>query len=226
MVARSELERAVRSAGTAGERIASFGALLSSATGLGRRLVVVGGSAISVYSRGEYVSEGIDVVGDGARIARTLRRWGFHPTEKGPRTYWAREDLGLLVDVIDRPDYVGLNEGIRTGSTPYGPVRLAAVEDLIVRRLVFAMRERDPEFLDEAVLLWLRFAEDLDHDYLAHHVRFEGVGAAFRQLQRRASAVAARPLRAVGGDRARAPRTVRSAITARARPRAGRARRR
>jgi hypothetical protein len=192
MVTRLEFERALRMAQSSGERVALFGALLARESGLGERLVVVGGSAISVYTAGAYVSKDIDVVGKRTRIAPVLQRWGFEFDERHGRGYWVRDDLRILVDVINRSDYVGLLEGTREQSTRVGPVRIAAVEDLILRRLVFSKRGRSPELLNQATLLWLRYGEELDEEYLESQSKYEGVYDLYRELKRRATTVSNR----------------------------------
>jgi hypothetical protein len=187
MRVRRDIEAALARARSPGERVAFLGALLASESKLGDRLHVVGGSAISVYTEGAYVSKDIDVVGPVRRISPVLRRWGFRQVDRKDRRYWARDDLGILIDIIDRADYVGLAEGTRLEQTAYGPVRISAVEDLIVRRLVFAKRGRNRELLDQATLLWVRFGKELDQEYLDYHVRFEDVLDTFSEMKRRAS---------------------------------------
>jgi hypothetical protein len=186
MVTRTEFERAVRSARSAGERVAFLGALLARASGLGEKLVVVGGSALSVYSGGAYVSEDVDLVGRATELVPVLQRWGFTPREVGHRRYWVHEELGFFLDLIDRPEYVGLSEGTRIEETAFGPVRLSAPEDLILRRLILAKRQRQSEPLDQAVLLWHRFGQDLDDEYLSYHIRFEDIGDMYQEMLRRA----------------------------------------
>lgn len=182
-----DLVQALSKARTHGERVALLGALLAKDSGLGDTLVIVGGSALSVYTHGAYVSKDIDIVGVAKRLAPTLRRWGFHRKVRQGRGYWVRDDLGLLIDVIDRQDYVGLNDATRVEETRFGPVRIAAVEDLIIRRLVFAKRTRRRELLDQATLLWIRFGSELDVEYLDYHARFEDVQDLFRLMKRRAT---------------------------------------
>jgi hypothetical protein len=186
MVTRREFEAALAATRLPGERVAVFGALLARDSKLGDRLVVVGGSAISIYTEGTYVSQDIDIVGRASRLAPVLKRWGFEYAERGHRGYWTRDDLGILVDVIDRSDYVGLLGATRTAATAYGPVRVAAVEDLIVRRLVFAKRDRNVELLDQAALLWARFGREVDTEYMDYQIRFEDVLDMYREMQRRA----------------------------------------
>lgn len=173
MADRDPFERMVSRETNPGRRAALVGAWLARASRAA--VVVVGGSAISVYTDGLYVSEDIDVVAPRSRLSGPLRRFGFQFEERGSRGYWVHPRLRLLVDVIDRPDYVGLTEHLQTVVTPAGPVQIAAVEDLIIRRLIIAKRDRRRASFDQAALLWLRFGPSLDTDYLAHLARYEGV---------------------------------------------------
>ncbi len=181
MVSREEFEEAVRAESTVRGRITTFGALLAKATRLGASLVVVGGSAISVRTSGTYVSEDIDVVGPKTRIVPVLKRWGFSLDEK-ERPYWVRADLGLVVDIAG-PKHTGHRPEVI--ETRYGPVRIAAPEDLIVRRLIFAKRDADPRYLNEAALVLRGAGAGIDFGYLEALVRYEQVEDVYRELRRR-----------------------------------------
>lgn len=201
MVDRAGFDRALTAARTWADRVAFFGALLARDSRLGKRLVVVGGSALSIYTAGGYVSKDVDVFAPRPRVEPTLRRWGFRFEGERERGYWVRADLALLIDIIDRPDYVGLVEGIHTEPTPYGPVRIAAVEDLLLRCLVFALRTRRRELLEQAALLWVRFGQALDREYLEVSARREGVEDLLRTVVERGRLV--RPPRSSPRGRSR-----------------------
>jgi hypothetical protein len=168
-------------------RVATFGALLAKESGLGSKIVIAGGSAFAVYSHGQFTSEDVNVVGERSRISPVLKRWGFRPEEdEDGRVYWRRDDLGLLIDIIHRAGTSGSGgSGItRKIMTSQGAVRVSAVEDLIVRRLVFWSRDGTPQLLEQATLLFAENREGIDIDYLESEVRYERVGAAYRELQR------------------------------------------
>jgi hypothetical protein len=168
-------------------RVATFGALLAKESGLGSKIVIAGGSAFAVYSHGQFTSEDVNVVGERSRISPVLKRWGFRPEEdEDGRVYWRRDDLGLLIDIIHRAGTSGSGRsGItRKIMTSQGAVRVSAVEDLIVRRLVFWSRDGTPQLLEQATLLFAENREGIDIDYLESEVRYERVGAAYRELQR------------------------------------------
>lgn len=187
MVDRKEFERRLGRVRRTDERFAVFGALLAMASRLGDRLVIVGGSAITIYTNGEYVSGDLDVVGGRTKIVPVLRRWGFHFDGR----YWRRDDFGLAVEP-GRTRYFGNVRRLARFETTVGPVRLAAPEDLILRHLVYAKGEhgvRSRKAIDEAVLLWKRFEASIDRAYLEQEVRDERVEAPFEEMVRRGRTV-------------------------------------
>ncbi|MFY9716711.1 MAG: hypothetical protein WAK40_02080 [Thermoplasmata archaeon] len=112
-------------------RILYFAALLRREAGLGPDdLVVVGGSAIEIYTEGAYVSGDIDVCAPREPIASVLDKWGF----KQPGREWSRLDWKIVLDVV-APRVSGSMRLSRVVETPYGLVRIGAVEDLIIVRL-------------------------------------------------------------------------------------------
>ncbi len=187
MLSKIGFDEALRSASDSAKKIAIFGALLAKASGLGQNLTIAGGSAITLYSRSRFVSEDVDVVGESTRIVPVLRKWGFQPEkDTDGRVYWRRDDLGLFVDIIHRSLRSGRGKSGRTRTfvTAAGPVRVSAIEDLIVRRLVFWSRSGKPELLDQAIVLYSENKDDLDIGYLEAEIRWEGVEEAYRELQR------------------------------------------
>lgn len=191
-VTKAEFESAIKSTTAPELRSAVLGALLAGATG--SNPVITGGSAIAIRTEGRFVTKGVDIIGLASRISPVLRRWGF-VREVKERGYWTRRDLGLLVDVINRADYPGLESGLLTFHTPYGPVRVAASEDLILRRLIYWSTGGKrgytlDQLMDQAVTLFLDQRGALDDEYLEVWVRQEGVEMAYSELRRRAEAAA------------------------------------
>jgi hypothetical protein len=191
-VSRHAVEEAMASTNELHERTAILGALLTRAVGSRSDVIVVGGSAIAIWTHGAYVSGDVDIVGQKRRIAPALEAWGFIPERDGARRYWTRAEFGLAVDIIGRKDYVGLLEGILRIETPYGTVRIAAVEDLILRRLVFWKREGRPELMDQAIMLFVDQRARLDGEYLEVMTRRERVEDAYVEMQRLALAATSR----------------------------------
>lgn len=161
----TEVEAALKLDPTPASRILYFGALLARESG--SEVVIVGGSAIEVHSRGKYASGDIDLRADRARVARVLRKWGF----RNPSRMWVRSDWGIFVDIVG-DKYSGDAYRYTEVVTPYGRVGLAVPEDLIVKRLArikhWKGSEQDKrEDLAQAKLLWDEYRSSIDLQYLA-----------------------------------------------------------
>ena len=175
----AEFERTVATAPEPESRIAWFGALLTKESRT--EVEIVGESAIDIYlSSADYVSQDVDLVGRKDRVAPVLRRWRFQQVEgRSHRVYWFKDAIGL-VDIVGAGDRSGLRP--RVVQTPVGPVRVSAVEPLIVRRLVRAHREKSDGLYGQA--LKLARLGNLDWDYLEALTRYEGVAALWKKLRK------------------------------------------
>lgn len=184
---RKEFEAAIASAPSEEERLAYFGALLSRETGLGSRLVIVGGSAIEIYLTAQvYTSQDIDVVGARSDIAPVLSKWGFSAESgRSRRVYWVKDGLGA-VDLVGARDRSGLPP--RHWPTPYGEVMLGPIEFLIVRRLMRTVSDRDPDLFRQAEALALRYPKGLDWEYIRVLAKAENVLPLVGQLEDRVRA--------------------------------------
>ena len=146
------------------QRILNFGALLARESG--SEVVVVGGSAIEVYTRGRIVSDDIDIRAERSKIWKVLGEWGFRDHGKT----WIRSDWKIAIDVVG-DKYSGDPYRTRLVSTRYGPVRLAAVEDLIVKRLASAKHWQQPRDVGQAALLLELYTAEIDQTYLEQMAR-------------------------------------------------------
>lgn len=175
-----ELGRVLARASSGAERNLWLGALLEKETSV--RVVIVGGSAIEVYTSGMYVSGDLDLVGERGSIILALERWGFRREGR----LWSRSDLELWVDPVGR-DYTGDVRRLRQVSTPYGPVRLASVEDLIAKRLieVKVWPRAGTEMFDQAVALAAEYDEDVDWEYITLVAKRERADDLVPELRRR-----------------------------------------
>jgi len=164
-------------------RLRIFSALLAKESGLGTNgMTVVGGSAIEIYTEGDYVSEDLDLVVD-SRVSVTdvLKRWGFRDHGKG----WSKDEWALFVDPMQQPDS-GSRRLSQIIATSVGSFRIASVEDLIIRRVreSIAWPNRQVAF-SHAVLLVERSGSNLDWDYIGFYARREGWENLVVDLQRR-----------------------------------------
>lgn len=158
-------------------RVLYFAAMLSEEVGSGS-LIIVGGSAIEVYTAGAYASGDTDVVGDQAGIEKALRKWGFKKDGMG----WFRKGWPFFIQVVGR-EYSGSLEKTREVETPYGRVRLAAVEDLIVKRLASAMSTGAKSDYGDAVLLAKDFEGQIDWAYAVEMARLWQTSELLKQLR-------------------------------------------
>lgn len=176
----AEFDRIIALAPKPEDRIAWFGALLAKESRT--QVEIVGGSAIEIYlSSTEYMSQDVDLVGRRDRITPVLRRWRFRQLGgRSRRVYWFKPAIGL-VDIVGAGDRSGLPP--RVVETPYGLVRVSAVEPLIVRRLTRAHREKSDELFGQAV----RLAKQgkLDWEYLEVMIRYERATPALKRLRER-----------------------------------------
>jgi hypothetical protein len=179
---REEVARILRSQTGAATRDLYFCALLTREVGDREApTVVVGGSAVEIYTEGQYISGDIDLVGKRTALARILESWGF--TRKNRE--WYSVDWKLAVDLVnDNAGMTGSRTLIRTIVTPYGPVQLAAIEDLILKRLTSAKYWQIPSDREQAAILARRYRDELDRTYLSEGAKRDGVADEWSELER------------------------------------------
>ena len=158
-----------------------FAALLRAEAGVPvEDFIVVGGSAMEVHTLGRYTSGDIDIVArQGAAVAAVLKGWKFQHEAR----IWTNDDLELVVDLV-RPPYTGSLERTTFADTPYGPVRLAGVEDLFVKRLAGGVHTRMESDLVQAQLLAETVGERMDWEYVESFARQMDVLQMARQIRR------------------------------------------
>ncbi len=126
--------------------------------------VLVGGSAVEVYTYGHYMSGDIDLVGNRELIKEILLSTGYF---KEYGRLFISEELGLFVEVPDHRlegDYERVRklkiEGLE------GEVYVIGVEDLILDRLSACKFWKSEGDCLVAEFLLKKYAEELDMDYL------------------------------------------------------------
>ena len=131
----------------------------------------MGGSALEVYTEGEYVSDDVDIVAENQeRVIKVLRAWGF----RSEGMYWVSPDFRPSVQIVGKFDS-GSKTRTQVVATPYGRVRLAALEDIVVKRLIEARFWNRPGALAEAMLAVERYGQDLDWDYITQIAKKDSV---------------------------------------------------
>jgi hypothetical protein len=166
------------------QRLRIFSALLATESGLGvEGMTIVGGSAIEIYTNGSYVSGDVDIVTDSRdAIARVLVSWSF----KNEGKWFSKKEWSLFVDVMETPG-TGSRRLTRVLTTKAGSFRVAAIEDLLIKRVREAVNWQDrEEAYDQAVLL-ARYANRVDWEYIEFYARKEGWLPQLRGLRRAAS---------------------------------------
>jgi hypothetical protein len=165
-VSRSEIEAAVEGAPSRSKRTEYIGALLARATG--EEVIIVGGSAIEVWTAGRTVSRDIDLVTPREPAGRVIESWGFAKSGR----VWRREDWDIDIDLVGR-DLTGSYSHVRTTETPFGPVGVIGVEDLIAKRLAELKHWRSSsvgqwrkELIEQVDILFIEHQSRIDEAYL------------------------------------------------------------
>ena len=180
---------AIASEKTSHRQIRTFATMLATATGLGAEgLTVVGGSALEVYTEGDYVSDDVDLVAkDRGRVVEVLRSWGF----RQDGMYWVSADFRPSVQIVGKYDS-GSRRLSQIVSTRYGRVRLVAVEEIVVKRLIEARHWRRADALAEAMLAVERYGATMDWEYVERRAEKYGVEDLVAQVRRRAGLTSAK----------------------------------
>ncbi len=184
-VPRERVEQAIASARSPAQRVLYLGALLAAA--IDAEVIIVGGSAVDVYASGIEPSLDVDLVIPEAPISaaeRVVQAWGF--VRSGRR--WRREDWELDLDFVG-PRLSGSYLKTQRFSTPYGPVRVLGVEDLIAKRLVelkhwTSSPEWREQLLRQVSALFEQNARSLDHSYLEFVARRDDIVDILAQARR------------------------------------------
>src|SRR5947208_16337560 len=145
------------------ERRLHFSALLAKASEVPEDdFIIVSGSAIEIYTRGEYTSGDIDIVVPPRRdLTKTLRGWRF--SQQG--RLWINGDLKIVVDLVPYP-YTYDYSKTQVLITPYGSVRLAAIEDLLIKRMLSAKWWKRAGDLEHAKMLAILYRDRIDWRYV------------------------------------------------------------
>lgn len=147
-------------------------ALNKEVRGKGIEFVVVGGSAVELYSFGKYQSGDIDIVSSGAvSLAETLLQNGF--TKRGKD--FISEEIGIFIEI---PGRTLAGDPGRVKTFVFGEdmsVQVIGIEDLIIDRLqacVLWKYETDCEWAQNLIA---KYRADMDMGYLMSRATAEKV---------------------------------------------------
>ncbi|MGH9934200.1 MAG: hypothetical protein ACRD3Z_03685 [Nitrososphaerales archaeon] len=126
--------------------------------------VLVGGSAVEVYTNGDFPTADMDFdVSNMGKAIQLLKNLGFNKTD----SLWYNSDLDIVVDLSSK-GYSGDPAKLRIIKVRNYSLKVAGVEDLIVNRLYSAKfwKSNPQRDLEEATALVRIFSGKLDGDYL------------------------------------------------------------
>lgn len=166
----SELEK-VASIRNLVERKKYFMAILTRETEkMGMYPVVVGGTAVDIYSNGLFQSRDIDLVGDRTILKEILeKKFGFGRTGR----HWVNERIGIFVEVPN--DHLEGDKNkvtvIRIGNLK---LYVVGIEDLIIDRLNACVYWKSDKDCKQAEYLYRYYYKRLDLNYLNKMAKIEG----------------------------------------------------
>lgn len=150
---------------------------------IGVESILVGGSAIELYTAGRFETADLDfVVTDAKKAMKLLKRMGF---EKTGSVLFNRE-LGIAVDVSEK-EYSGDIETVRKLRIRNYRLQVAGVEDLIVNRLYSAKywKSNTRRDIEESEALLRVFADSINYEYLTQLALKNDVNDLLARVKRR-----------------------------------------
>lgn len=138
---------------------------------IGGPVVVVGGSAVSFYTGGAYLSRDVDLVTDvpGPQIFGVLERIGFRRQDGA----WIHAEVDVVVD-FPSPPLAGDSRRVTQVQTSDGPISIIGLEDLLIDRLNAVVHWGDSEAREWCVTM-LALHPKLDRAYVEQRAAEEGV---------------------------------------------------
>lgn len=135
--------------------------------------IIVGGSALEIYTFGHYTSGDIDLVAPREWVKEILLSSGYF-REEG--RYFISEKLGLFVEVPDEHLAGDINR-VRSIKVPETgeEVFLIGLEDLIIDRLLACVFWKSEEDCLMAEVIIRKYRKEIDLKYLVEKAKEEGV---------------------------------------------------
>jgi len=145
--------------------------------------VIVGGSAVFVYTFGGHLTYDIDlVVTDRQAVKEVLSKMGFR--QGADIRHWYHNDLDMAIEI---PDDVlaGDDDKITTIEVDDSEVYVIGLEDLLIDRLCAAKHWRSDRDEAQSLSLLELYADEIDMDYLQERARDEDVLDKLAELRKK-----------------------------------------
>jgi hypothetical protein len=158
----------------------------------GIRVVLSGGTCVTIYSRGAYVSGDLDLVleeyGRPRQLAAALRELGFEPHGR----VFGHPDSPLSVDILSAPLAVGREPVREIIELPCstGVLRIISPTDCVKDRLAAYYYHNDRQCLEQALLVTQ--SRDVDLAEIERWSLAEGQEAWFAEVKERLRSAAMR----------------------------------
>ena len=140
-----------------------FLAELSSLFPDNKKPILVGGSAVELYTRGMAKSIDLDLIADRTVIAPLLLKQGFK--QEGRHFYKGRIDIEIPSDIFKESSVIVKYRGKK--------IRIVSVEDLIIDRLCACKFWDSVYDCEQAQMLIRAYKDKLDKQYLNERARQE-----------------------------------------------------
>lgn len=141
--------------------------------------IVVGGHAVSLYTRGDYATRDVDLIAPD-NISGVLESLGFVKAP-GDR-HWFHEELNVAIEVPDRQLAGNMDKVIRLDLGELGYVFVIGVEDLILDRLRACVYWKSSVDCEWAQRLYLVHREAIDDGYIRAQIANEAGALEIRRI--------------------------------------------
>ena len=144
----------------------------------GKSPVVVGGTAVDIYTKGLFPSRDIDLIGDRKIIGEILeKKFGFAHAGR----HWVNERIGIFIEVPG--DYFsGDKNKITTIWVGSLKLYIIGIEDLIIDRLNACVHWKSETDCSQAQYMIRYYRNRLDFGYLEKKAKDEGILKTLREF--------------------------------------------
>ncbi len=147
----------------------------------GIRPILVGGTAVALYTAGSYFTADIDIVASNRRrVGSILQEMGFQPAGR----HWVHPEWDIAIEIPDTDLAGDLSRLMRVQLSDGSSVYCIGVEDLVIDRLNAAVHWHSLEDRRWAKELLRLHASSIDWQYLRDRAQSEGVHSLLEEIQR------------------------------------------